>query len=88
MAACGGRLEALLNRLKEPFDCVILHGHSLLTAAEAVEVSRRCDVVLLCTLNRETRLPMVKKASERIATMEIPFSGIVYLGATPQEALC
>jgi len=30
----------------------------------------------------------VKKASERIATMEIPFSGIVYLGATPQEALC
>lgn len=88
MAACGGRLESLLNRLKEPFDCVILHGHSLLTAAEAVEVSRRCDVVLLCTLNRETRLPMVKKASERIATMEIPFSGIVYLGATPQEALC
>ena len=32
--AVGGRLEALLTRLKEPFDCVVLHGHALLTTAE------------------------------------------------------
>jgi Mrp family chromosome partitioning ATPase len=87
-AAVGGRLEALLTRLKEPFDCVVLHGHALLTVAESVEVARRSEVVLLCSLYRETRGPMVKKAMERIATMEIPYAGVVYLGATPNEALC
>ena len=87
-AAVGGRLEALLNRLKEPFDCVVLHGHALLTVAESVEVARRSEVVLLCALYRDTRGPMLKRAADRVASMEIPFTGIVYLGATPNEALC
>ena len=87
-AATGGRLESLMARLKEPYDCVVLHGHALLTVAETVEVARRSEVVLLCALYRETKLPLVKRAAERIATMEIPYSGIVYLGATTQEALC
>lgn len=87
-AAVGGRLEALLNRLKEPFDCVVLHGHALLTVAESVEVARRSEVVLLCALYRDTRMPMLKKAVERVAAMEIPYSGVVYLGATKTEALC
>jgi Mrp family chromosome partitioning ATPase len=87
-AAVGGRLESLLSRLKEPFDCVVLHAHALLTAAESVEVARRCEVVLLCSLHRETRTPFLKRATERVATMEVPYSGIVYLGATPHEALC
>jgi Mrp family chromosome partitioning ATPase len=87
-AAVGGRLETLLARLREPFDCVVLHGHALLTAAESVEVARRAEVVLLCTLYRETRLPLLKRATERVAAMEVPYSGVVYLGATPNEALC
>ena len=87
-AAVGGRLEALLARLKEPFDCVVLHGHALLTVAESVEVARRSEVVLLCALYRDTRVPLLKKASERVGSMEIPYSGVVYLGATPNEALC
>jgi Mrp family chromosome partitioning ATPase len=87
-AAVGGRLESLLARLREPFDCVVLHGHALLTAAESVEVARRAEVVLLCTLYRETRLPLLKRAADRVAAMEVPYSGVVYLGATPNEALC
>jgi Mrp family chromosome partitioning ATPase len=87
-AAVGGRLETLLARLREPFDCVILHGHALLTVAESVEIARRSEVVLLCTLYRETRMPLLKRATERVATMEVPYSGVVYLGATPNEALC
>jgi Mrp family chromosome partitioning ATPase/uncharacterized small protein (DUF1192 family) len=87
-AAVGGRLEALISRLKEPFDCLVLHGHALLTVAESVEVASNTDVVLLCTLYRETRTPMLKKAVERIATMDVPHAGVVYLGATKTEALC
>ncbi len=87
-AAVGGRLEALLTRLREPFDCVVLHGHALLTVAESVEIARRSEVVLLCTLYRETRLPLLKRAAERLTAMEVPYSGVVYLGATAHEALC
>lgn len=87
-AAVGSRLESLLSRLKEPFDCVILHAHALLTSAETVELARRSEAVLLCTLSRQTRMPLVRRAAERLATLEVPFSGVVYLGATEQEALC
>jgi len=87
-AAVGGRLETLLSRLREPFDCVVLHGHALLTVAESVEIARRSEVVLLCTLYRETRLPLLRRAAERLTAMEVPYSGVVYLGATSNEALC
>jgi Mrp family chromosome partitioning ATPase/capsular polysaccharide biosynthesis protein len=87
-AATGGRLEALLAKLKGPYDCVVIHGHALLTAAEAVEVARRCEVVLVCARYRETTAPMLKRAAERVAAMEMPYSGVVYVGATETEALC
>ena len=84
-AATGERLEALLAKLKEPYDCVVMHGHALLTAAESVEVARRCEVVLVCARYRETTTPLLKRAAERVAAMEIPYSGVVYVGATEQE---
>lgn len=87
-AAVGGRLESLMSRLKEPFDCVVMHAHALLTSAETVEVARRCEAVLLCTLHRETRTPFLKRAVERVASMEVPYTGVVFSGATSQEALC
>ncbi len=87
-AAVGERLEALLTRLKEPYDCVVLHVHGLLTAAETVEIARRCEVVLVCAQYRETKLPLLRKATDRVATMEIPYSGVVYVGATELESLC
>ncbi|MBY0459893.1 MAG: CpsD/CapB family tyrosine-protein kinase, partial [Gemmataceae bacterium] len=87
-AATGEKLEALLARLKEPYDCVVIHGHALLTVAESVEVARRCEVVLVCARYRETVTPLLKRAADRVAAMEIPYSGVVYVGATEQEALC
>jgi polysaccharide biosynthesis transport protein len=87
-AATGERLESLLAKLKGPYDCVILHGHALLTAAESVEVARRCEVVLVCATYRQTTTPLLRRASERVAAMEIPYSGVVYIGSTEQESLC
>src|SRR6185437_8566351 len=75
-AAVGGRLESLLARLKEPYDCVVLHGHAILTAAESVEVARRCEVVLVCAQYRETKSPLLRRATDRVASMEIPYSGV------------
>ena len=87
-AATGDKLEAVLAKMKEPYDCVVIHGHALLTVAESVEVARRCEVVLVCAKYRETATPLLKRAAERIATMEIPYSGVVYIGSTDGEALC
>jgi len=87
-AATGEKLENVLAKLKEPYDCVVLHGHALLTVAESVEVARRCEVVLVCARYRETAMPLLKSATERVATMEIPYTGVVYVGATEKEALC
>lgn len=87
-AATGEKLETLLAKMKEPYDCVVIHGHALLTVAESVEVARRCEVVLVCAKYRETATPLLKRAAERVATMEVPYSGVVYIGATDQEALC
>jgi succinoglycan biosynthesis transport protein ExoP len=86
--AGSGRLEQLLRCLKEPYDCVILHAHPLLTAAESLEVARRSEVILVCAKFRETALPLLKRAVDRAAAMEVPFTGTVYLGATSREALC
>lgn len=87
-AATGEKLENVLAKLKEPYDCVVLHGHAILTVAESVEVARRCEVVLVCARYRETAMPLLKSAAERVATMEIPYTGVVYVGATDKEALC
>ncbi len=87
-AATGEKLENVLAKMKEPYDCVVIHGHALLTVAESVEVARRCEVVLVCARYRETATPLLKSAAERVATMEIPYTGVVYVGATEKEALC
>ncbi|MCI0704653.1 MAG: AAA family ATPase [Planctomycetia bacterium] len=87
-ASTGEKLQSVLAKMKEPYDCVVLHGHALLTVAESVEVARRCEVVLVCARYRETATPMLKRAADRVTAMEIPYSGIVYVGASEQEALC
>ncbi|MCS7270206.1 MAG: hypothetical protein NZ703_03905 [Gemmataceae bacterium] len=87
-AATGERLSQLLHRLKASYDCVIIHNHALLDAAEAIEVGRRCDVLLVCCQYRSTTLPLLQRTAERIQTMEAPYSGIVYVGAHPAESLC
>lgn len=84
----GAALDPLLHELRAEVDCLILHGHALLTAADTVEIARRCDVVLLCAQYRETRLPLVKRAADRVAAMAGPQAGVVYLGASRHEALC
>jgi succinoglycan biosynthesis transport protein ExoP len=86
--AAGDRLKSLFEILAQPFDCLVVHAHSLLTAAESVEVARRADAVLLCTQYRDSRMPLVTRAAERLATMGAAKTGLVYVGATPQESLC
>jgi polysaccharide biosynthesis transport protein len=87
-ACVGEKLDSMLARLTEPFDVVVVHAPGLLASPESVELARRADAVLVCALYRQTRTPWVRAAADRLASMETPHAGLVYLGATPQEALC
>jgi Mrp family chromosome partitioning ATPase len=87
-ACVGAKLDTLLEQLAAPFDVVVIHTPGLLASAESVELTRRANAVLICALYRETRLPWVRSVTDRLASMEVPYSGLVYLGATPPEALC
>ena len=87
-AAVGRRLDELLARLREPYDCVVVNAHAVLAAAEAVEVVRRCEAVLVCAQYRETTVPLLRRATDRVAAMEVPYAGVVYVGGTDREALC
>ena len=40
------------------------------------------------SMDEPNKLPLLKRATERVSAMEVPYSGVVYLGATPNEALC
>ena len=86
--AVGSRLDGMLREFADDFDCVVLHGHGLLSVSESIETVRRADAVLLCTLYRETRMPLLKRAIDRLTALEVPTVGIVYVGATRHEALC
>lgn len=87
-AAAGDRVKSLFAILAQPFDCVVVHAHSLLTAAESVEVARRADAVLVCCQSRESRLPLVTRAAERLGVMGTVHAGVVYVGASRGETLC
>ena len=86
--AVGSRLDGMLREFADDFDCVVMHGHGLLSVSESIETVRRADAVLLCTLYRETRMPLLKRALDRLTALEVPTVGIVYVGATRHEALC
>ena len=84
----GAALDPLLYQLRDGVDCVVLHGHPILPAADTVELARRCDVVIVCAMTRDTRVPLVRRATDRVAGMGGPVPAVVYLGATRHEALC
>jgi succinoglycan biosynthesis transport protein ExoP len=86
--AVGARLDDLLADVRHDFDCVVLHGHGLLSVAESIETVRRADAVLLCALYRETRMPLLKRAIDRLTALDVPATGVLYVGATRHEALC
>jgi capsular exopolysaccharide synthesis family protein len=81
------RLEALLHWLRVQFDVVILNTHPLLAVAETVLLCRNSDAVLLSVERNESRLPLVNRAYEKLATAAPEALGIVYQGATAEECM-
>jgi len=81
------RLEPLFLALRQMFDVVIVNTHSLLAVAESFLLCRNADGVLLSVAKQETRLPLLSRAHEKLATLAPEAFGVVYQGATAEECL-
>ena len=81
------RIGALLDYLRSRFDCVVLNSHPLLEVAETFAAARYADAVLLAVEKHESRLPLVARAQDKIATLAPESFGVVFLGASEDECL-
>jgi polysaccharide biosynthesis transport protein len=81
------RIGALLDYLRNRFDCVVLNSHPLLEVAETSVAARYADAVLLAVEKHESRLPLVARAQDKIAALAPESFGIVFLGASDDECL-
>jgi len=81
------RIAAVLGELRARFDYVIVNAHPILAVAETALASRAADAVVLTVEKYESRLPLVSRAQEKIATLAPDAFGVVVLGASRDECL-
>jgi capsular exopolysaccharide synthesis family protein len=77
----------VLAELRARFDYVVVNAHAILAVAETSLAGRSADAVLLTVEKYESRLPLVSRAQERIATLAPDAFGVVVLNASGYECL-
>ncbi|MEZ6139250.1 MAG: hypothetical protein R3B84_01645 [Zavarzinella sp.] len=78
-------LYQLIEQVKQMFEVVIIHTHSLLTVAETLQIGRVADGVVVAVQRHESRLPTLEKTFESIQRIAPEAAGMVYLGARREE---
>ncbi|HJZ91888.1 MAG TPA: CpsD/CapB family tyrosine-protein kinase, partial [Gemmataceae bacterium] len=81
------RISAVLAELRARFDYVIVNTHPILAVAETALAGRAADAIVLTVEKYESRLPLVSRAQEKIATLAPEAFGVVVLGASRDECL-
>lgn len=81
------RVAAVLGELRNRFDFVIVNGHPILAVAETALAGQGADAVVLTVEKYESRLPLVTRAQEKIASLAPEAFGVVVLGASHDECL-
>jgi capsular exopolysaccharide synthesis family protein len=81
------RIADVLTQLRARFDVVVVNTHPVLMVAETLLAGRAADGVILTAEKYESRLPLVARAQEKIATLAPEAFGVVVLGASRNECL-
>jgi polysaccharide biosynthesis transport protein len=81
------QVAALTGQLREMFDVVVVNTHPILNVAETSFVGRSADAVVLTAEKFETRIPLVGRAQEKIASLAPEAFGVVFIGASTDECL-
>lgn len=83
----GEKLTLLFGRLREHFDVIVVHAHPILSVTDTFLIGRHVDMTILTIQRHVTRLPLLGRAQERSLALTPDRFGVVYLGATTEEAL-
>lgn len=81
------RIAGVLGELRARFDVVVVNAHPILAVAETALAGRAADAVVLTCEKYESRLPLVARAQEKVATLAPEAFGVVVLGASRDECL-
>jgi capsular exopolysaccharide synthesis family protein len=79
------RLDEVISLCRSVYEIVIINTHPVLTVTETMHAARASDAVILTIDRHQSRLPMVTKAQEKIASLAPEAFGVVYIGATKEE---
>jgi len=82
------KVALLMTRVREHFDCIILHATPLLSVTDSYLVAQHTDMVIFTALKNVSRIPMLEAAQDKIAQSGTGLFGFVFLGASDEEALC
>ena len=81
------RVGPMFARLREGFDCIVVHGHGVLSVADTYLAARFADMALLAVQKHASRLPLVARAQDKLAGLAPEAFGVVFLGASDEECL-
>ncbi len=73
-------LTALMERLKDEFDFIIVDSHPVLPATDSLLIGQHADAVILSLLRGHSQAPRVYAAAQRLATLGIRVFGAVVNG--------
>lgn len=82
------KVGELLTRVREFYDCVLIHSHPLLARTDSILVGRHAEAVVLTARKYASRLPLIDRALDRAGDLGKDEFGLVFLGASDAEALC
>jgi Mrp family chromosome partitioning ATPase len=72
----------LLEQLKEEYDLILVDSCPVLPVTDTLLLGQHVDTVLLSVLKDESRLPSVYAARQRLAALDIPVLGAVFVGGS------
>jgi polysaccharide biosynthesis transport protein len=70
----------LIESFKDQYDVVVIDAGPLLPLADALLLAQHADMVILSALVGVSRLPRIHEARQRLATLDVPFLGVVVNG--------
>jgi Mrp family chromosome partitioning ATPase len=80
-------LEAVVEKLREEFDFIVIDSHPILAAADSLLLAQYVDAAILSVLRDVSQTPRVYAASQKLNEMGVRVLGAVVNGADPNEVV-
>jgi capsular exopolysaccharide synthesis family protein len=80
-------LEAVLEKLREEFDFLVIDSHPVLAATDSLLLAQHADAAILSVLRDVSQTPRVYSASQKLAELGVRVLGAVVNGADPDEVV-